>query len=116
MLNLYEAMYIVEPSRSEEEVKALTEKLTSEIAKKGGEILDVQHLGKKRLAYAIQNRRDGYYLLLYFRLAPDRISELKTGYRLNDSILRFLIVKTRQREAPFAGEKTDPATGGAEKE
>jgi len=107
MLNLYETMYIVDPARSEQEVESLTEGLKSEIVEKGGEVVDVQHVGKKRLAYAIKKKRDGFYFLLYFRLAGDRISELKAGYRLNDSILRFLILKKGERELQFAGEETE---------
>ncbi len=106
MLNLYEAMYIVDPDRSEQEVEALTRQVRSEIAEKGGEVVDLQHLGKKRLAYPIKKAKDGFYFLLYFRLAPDRISELRAGYRLNDSILRFLILKKKERELQFAGKAT----------
>ena len=107
MLNVYEAMYIVEPARSEQEVEALTERLKSEIVEKGGEFVDLHHLGKKRLAYPIKKKREGYYFLLYFRLGPDRVSELRAGYRLNDSILRFLILKAGERELQFAGERTE---------
>jgi small subunit ribosomal protein S6 len=106
MLNLYEGMYIVDPALSEQEVESLTERLKSEIVARGGEILDVQHLGKKRLAYAIHGKRDGFYFLLYFRLAPERLSELKAGYRLMDSILRFLILRKREREVELSREQT----------
>jgi len=113
MRNLYEAMYIVDPALNEQEVESVTERLKSEIVEKGGEIVDVQHLGKKRLAYPIEKKKDGFYLLLYFRLAPDRLSELKGDYRLADSILRFLILKKREKELQLAGEQT-PAAGGRE--
>ena len=106
-MNLYEAMYIADPAQSEQEVEALTERLKSEMVEKGGEVLDVQHLGKKRLAYRIKKKKDGFYFLLYFRLAPGRISELRAGYGLNDSILRFLFVKKREEEVELAGEKTN---------
>ncbi|NQT84980.1 30S ribosomal protein S6 [bacterium] len=114
MLNLYEAMYIVDPARSEEEVESLTEQLKSEIVEKGGEVVDLQHLGKKHLAYPIKKKRDGFYFLLYFRLAPGRISELRAGYRLNDSILRSLILRKRERDLPLAGEEEEETP--AEKE
>jgi len=116
MLNLYEAMYVVDPARSEQEVEKLTEQLKSEIVEKGGEVVDLQHLGKKRLAYPVKKRKDGFYFLLYFRLAPDRISELRAGYRLNDFILRFLIIKRGEKEVQFAAERTSGAQGAAEKE
>ena len=107
MLNLYETMYIADPSLSEQEVEALTERLKSEIVNKEGEVVDLQHLGKKRLAYAIKKKREGFYFLIYFRLAPDRVSELKAGYGLNDSILRFLIIRREEQEAPVAAESTE---------
>ncbi len=98
MLNLYEAMYIMDPALSEQEVESLAERLKSEILERGGDIVDVQHLGKKRLAYPIAKKRDGFYCLFYFHLAPDRLSELKSGYRLMDSILRFLILRKKEQE------------------
>jgi small subunit ribosomal protein S6 len=116
MLKLYETMYIADPSLSEQEVEALTERLKSEIVEKGGEVVDLQHLGKKRLAYSIKRKKDGFYFLLYFRLAAGRVAELRAGYRLNESILRFLIVKKEEREVKFAGERTNVAEDTADKE
>ena len=105
MLNLYEGMYIVDPALSEQEVEGLTAQIKSDIAERGGESVDLQHLGKKRLAYPINKKKEGYYFLFYFRLAPERIAPLRTGYRLNDAILRFLILKRGERELPFGGEE-----------
>lgn len=116
MLKLYETMYIADPSLSEQEVQALTERLKSEIIEKGGEVVDLQHLGKKRLAYSIKRNKDGFYFLLHFRLAAGRVSELRAGYRLNESILRFLIIKKEDREVEFAGEKTGAAEDTAREE
>jgi small subunit ribosomal protein S6 len=107
MLNVYEAMYMADPGLSEQDVETLTERLRSEIVDRGGEIIDTHHLGKKRLAYPIKTRKDGFYFLLYFRLPPGRLSELTGGYRLNDSILRFLIVKKKEQEIQFAREEID---------
>ena len=132
MLDLYEAMYIADPGLSEHEVETLAERLKAEMVQKGGEIVDLQHLGKKRLAYSIRRKRDGFYFLLYFRLARDLLSELRAGYRLNESILRFLILKKKEMPAqglrtgevrlpaqglrPGAGDKTSPAESGEEEE
>jgi small subunit ribosomal protein S6 len=132
MLDLYEAMYIADPGLSEHEVETLAERLKAEIVQKGGEIVDLQHLGKKRLAYSIRRKRDGFYLLLYFRLARKLLSEVRAGYRLNESILRFLILKKNEMPAqglrpgevrlpaqglrPGAGDKTSPAESGEEEE
>lgn len=104
---MYEAMYMAHPALSEQEVDTLTQRLKSEIVQKGGEVLDLQHLGKKRLAYPIGKNREGFYFLLYFELPPGRVSELTAGYRLNDSILRFLIIKKRRQELQLAGQKTN---------
>lgn len=116
MLDLYEAMYIADPGLSEHEVETLAERVKTEIVQKGGEIIDLQHLGKKRLSYPIRRRRDGFYFLLYFRLARNLLSELKAGYRLNERILRFLILKKKERDAQLAGEITSPAESGEEQE
>jgi small subunit ribosomal protein S6 len=107
-------MYIVDPAQSEQEVESLTERLKSEIARREGEVIDLQHLGKKRLAYPIKNKKDGFYFLLYFRLPAQQLSQLTSGYRLNDSILRYLILKKKESEVQLPGEK--PSETPPEKE
>jgi small subunit ribosomal protein S6 len=116
MLDLYEAMYIADPGLTEHEVETLAERLKTEIVGKGGEIVDLQHLGKKRLAYPIRRRRDGFYFLLCFRLARNLLSELKAGYRLNERVLRFLILKKKEMEVRLAGDTTSPAESGEQEE
>lgn len=116
MLDLFEAMYIADPGLSEHDVETLAERLKTEVVEKGGEIVDLQHLGKKRLAYPIRRRRDGFYFLLYFRLARNLLSELKAGYRLNERILRFLILSKKEMEAQRAGDTPSPAESGGEQE
>jgi small subunit ribosomal protein S6 len=107
MLNLYEAMYLVDPALNEQEVEALAERLKSEITARGGEIVDLHHLGKKRLAYSVKKRRDGFYLLIFFRIPPGKISELTAGYSLNEAILRFLFIRRKEGELKLGTEENE---------
>jgi small subunit ribosomal protein S6 len=62
------------------------------IVEASGEIVDIVEWGRRRLAYEIQDIREGYYVLVYFNAAPDAPREIERLLRIYDAVLRFLIV------------------------
>jgi small subunit ribosomal protein S6 len=87
----YEAMYIIRSNLDEEATKATMEKMHAIIAR-GGTVTDVTVMGKKRLAYEIDDFRDGFYVLVRFAGDGAVVKELDRVFRITDEILRFLIV------------------------
>ncbi len=77
-MNLYEAMYILNSTLSEEDTESAIESLKSDITSKNGEIVQVEKMGKKQLAYPIKKMTEGYYLLMYFKILPHEISNLNS--------------------------------------
>ena len=95
-MNLYEGMYILSATLSDEARKKALEKILTGITEQGGEILKVHEQGRKRLAYPIENHREGYYYLLYFNVKPSAISDLWQQYHLNEDLVRFITLRTEQ--------------------
>ncbi|CCB86539.1 MULTISPECIES: 30S ribosomal protein S6 [Parachlamydia] len=92
--HLYEGMYVISATLSDEARKKALEKIQNGITEHGGEILKVHDQGRRRLAYQIDGHREGYYYLLYFSVDPAAISELWHDYHLNEDLIRFITLRT----------------------
>jgi small subunit ribosomal protein S6 len=92
--NLYEGMYIISATLSEEARGKALDRISKGITEKKGEVLKVHNQGKKRLAYEIDGHKEGYYFILYFDLPPTDINELWSEYHLNEDLLRFMTTRT----------------------
>lgn len=88
----YETIFIIDANLEEEKVKALTEKFTDLIAK-NGTVETVDEWGKRRFAYEIDDKTEGYYVLVDFTSDGDFPKELDRQYRITDGILRTIIIR-----------------------
>lgn len=92
--NLYEGMYVISATLSDDARKKAFDKIQAGITSRGGEIVKVHEQGRKRLAYQIDGHREGYYYLVYFNLIPAGVSELWQEYHLNEDLVRFITLRT----------------------
>ena len=92
-MNKYEAMYIVTPEMEDEAIKGVIEKLSGIITANGGEIEKTDEWGRKKLAYPIDYKTEGYYVLVNFAAAPELPRELERNFRNDESILRYMVVR-----------------------
>lgn len=88
----YELLLIITPDHDENEAEALTDQVKG-IIESGGAIVKVDPWGKKRLAYPIQKRNEGYYVLYIFESAPSFVAELNQSLHVIEAILRYMIVQ-----------------------
>lgn len=93
---LYEGMYILNSTLSEDARAKALEKITSGIENKGGKIHKSHDQGRRKLAYEIRGAREGHYYLLYFTAPTSAIAELWKEYHLNEDLLRFLTLQTEE--------------------
>jgi len=94
--NLYEGMYIISATLSDDARQKALEKIQEKITGRGGEIKKVHDLGRKRLAYDIDGHREGCYYLIYFNAEPEAIAELWYEYHLSEDLIRFMTKRTEQ--------------------
>ena len=92
-MNKYESMYILKPDIDEETRKSLIEKFKSLVEENGGNVEKVDEWGQRKLAYEINYIKEGYYVLMTFESAPDFPLELERNYNINDSVLRFNVIR-----------------------
>lgn len=87
----YEAVYILDPALSEEDVAALVAKFKG-VVEADGSVTEVDEWGKRRLAYPINDLMEGYYVLMTFTAAAAVPAELDRVFRITDGVMRSLIV------------------------
>ena len=88
----YELLLIITPDHDENEAEALTDQVKG-IIENGGTLLKLDPWGKKRLAYPIRKRSEGYYVLYIFESAPSFVAELNQALHVIETILRYMIVQ-----------------------
>ncbi len=92
IMNNYETIFVIDASLTDEEITAISDKFTSMIAANGTtESVDVW--GKRRLAYPINYKTEGYYVLVNFASEAEFISELERVYNITDGILRTIVIR-----------------------
>jgi small subunit ribosomal protein S6 len=88
----YETVFILDPKLDESQVRDEVAKVQNVIAGLEGEITGVEPGGKRRLTYEIKGNKEGYYTLITFRSEPSSIVEIERAYKLNENVLRHVIV------------------------
>ena len=91
----YEMVLVINPDVevAEEQSHPTVDKVVKLITAKGGTITDINKWGKRRLAYPIKTFREGEYYLTQFKLDPNMTHELEANLRLNEEILRHLLIR-----------------------
>jgi len=89
-------MYILSATLSDDSRKKAFEKITDGIAQKGGEIHKMHEQGRRKLAYEIDGKREGYYYIVYFTAPTQAIIELWKEYHLHEDLIRFMTMRTEK--------------------
>lgn len=91
-MRTYEALYIVQPNATEDEVQTIDAGVQRLITESGGSVVRSEIWGKRRLAYEVKRFQEGIYILVRFQCAPEAINKLKQYFKLTDDIIRELVV------------------------
>lgn len=89
----YETIFIVDPEFETDAIKELVEKFKGLVEDQGGQVTEVDEWGKRRLAYPINDRREGYYFLMNFTANPETAQDLERVYKITNGLMRYLIIK-----------------------
>lgn len=95
----YELLLVIRPNLDEAGAAEAAKRIVELIQRREGEVTATNVWGRRRLAYAIDNQIEATYILLKFRVAPARLNELKFELKLNESLLRFMVVRDHQPQA-----------------
>jgi len=96
-LNIYEKIMILDPGLDEKGVEETIQKVKEIITRGGGEILKTEEWGIKKLAYKLNKREKGYYVLLLFKSPPSVIPDLERHARVTEQIVKIMVVKLQKK-------------------
>lgn len=99
MANLYETMYILRPDLNDEDVDKVIDKYQTLLRENGAEITETLHRNKRRLAYEIDNFREGIYIQMNYEADGSQVAVLERAMRLSEEVIRYLTIR---QEAPKA--------------
>jgi small subunit ribosomal protein S6 len=90
----YEMVVILSPEVGDDVINDSLERLQQNITGRGGEVVDVNHWGRRRLAYPIRSHVDGNYVVSQIKLDPSQVPGLESSLGISEEIIRHLIVKS----------------------
>ena len=106
-MNQYEVMYIIDTAIDEQARTALINRFSGLVEANGGQVDRVDEWGKRRLAYPINYKTEGYYVLMYIAAPSALPKELERNFQINDNVLRYLVVRY-EGELPAKREPLKP--------
>lgn len=89
----YETMVLLSPNLTDEAVEEKISAFEKQVADGGGEVLNVDRWGKKRLAYPIKRQRHGFYYVITYRAESATVQEIERGMRLSEDTFRYMTVR-----------------------
>lgn len=88
----YETVYILDAGLDADATKELVEKFKGIIEAQGGQIESIDEWGKRRMAYSINDKREGYYVLMNYEASPETVGDLERIFKITDGLVRYLII------------------------
>ncbi len=112
---MYELMYIINPVLSEEQTKDIVQRVTQYLSDNGADVVQVNETGSQRLAYPIEKKRNGYYVIVNFRLsATAALPKLERALRINDDVMRHMVLRyDAKMERHYTQQKAESASAKA---
>ena len=101
-MNQYETVFILTPVLSDDQMKETVNKFKGLLTDNGAEILNEELWGLKKLAYPIQKKSTGFYVMFEFKAQSELIKKLEVNFRRDEKVIRFLTIKNEKYAAQYA--------------
>ena len=101
-MNQYETVFILTPVLSDDQMKETVNKFKGLLTDNGAEMINEELWGLKKLAYPIQKKSTGFYVLFEFKAQPELIKKLETNFRRDEKVIRFQTVKLEKYAIEYA--------------
>ncbi|MBQ8167938.1 30S ribosomal protein S6 [bacterium] len=96
-MKTYELLAIFKPNLDVEEVDNAVAKIGEDVVEFGGKVESTEKIGRKKLAFDVQNYRDGFFTTIVLALPADKVAEFKRQLRLNDNVLRTMFLEVSKK-------------------
>ena len=113
MLNHYETVFIVTPVLSEAQMKEAVEKFRGVIIARGGEIINEENWGLRKLAYPIQKKSTGFFTMMEFMAPGELVKPLEIEYKRDERVIRFLTTRLDKYSSEYAAKRRNKKENAA---
>ncbi|HUS08618.1 MAG TPA: 30S ribosomal protein S6 [Bryobacteraceae bacterium] len=96
-MRIYEELFIVRPDATEEEFNPIIEQVKGIVTAAGGTVDKEEKWGVRKLAYKIQKRAEGNYILIQFTAGPETVKEIERRLRVSDLVMKFITVRIDEK-------------------
>lgn len=93
MIRGYEVVYILDPGLADDAVQEAAQRFQGVVETQGATVEEVAHWGRRRLAYPIAHKNDGYYILMRMKAGPPVLTEINRVLGLDDQVLRHRVFR-----------------------
>jgi small subunit ribosomal protein S6 len=105
-LRTYEALFIVQPNATDDEIQTIAKGAETLITSNGGAIVRSEIWGKRRLAYEVKSFQEGVYVLVRFQSPAELVDKLEMSFRLNEAVIRWLVVHYSDKDLRLEAEQS----------
>jgi small subunit ribosomal protein S6 len=95
-MKLYETVFIVKQDASPGHIESIANEVADTIKNTGGDVTKTEFCGLRTLAYTIKKNKRGHFVLMNVACTPDCVKELERKFRINEDVIRFLIVRVER--------------------
>ena len=96
-MRVYEELFIIRPDATEEEIAPIVDQVKGVVTTAGGTVDKDERWGVRKLAYRVEKRNEGFYVLLQFTANPQAVREVERRLRVNDAVLKFITVRIDEK-------------------
>ena len=96
-MRIYEELFVVDPTASEEDIDAVSNQIQGVIKDGGGTVDKADKWGKRKLAYRVKKRDEGFYILIQFSAMPELVKEVERRLRVHDLVLKYITVRIDEK-------------------
>jgi len=107
MNRIYEEMFIIRPDATEEEISPIVDQVKATVTSAGGTVDKEERWGVRKLAYRVEKRNEGYYVLMQFTAGPQTVKEVERRLRVNDAVLKYMTVRIDEKLKKIAKRKKE---------
>ena len=105
-MNYYETVFILTPVLSDDQMKEAVEKFKGFLVENGAEIVNEEQWGLRKLAYPIQKKTTGFYVLFEYTAEPTTVKKLDVAFRRDERVIRFLTFRLDKYALEYARKRT----------
>ncbi|MEK7702810.1 MAG: 30S ribosomal protein S6 [Nitrospirota bacterium] len=100
--HLYEMVIILRSSIADEDAAKVVDKVKAAVDKGAGEVVRIDNMGRRKLAYEVKKEKKGLYFLIYFKVKGAKVFDIQRVCRLDESVIKYMMTRAQSSDVPLS--------------